>query len=264
MSVTTRERQVIEAALNHKPTSATMVDRLESAEDAGSIARARIKVAATPTAGDTITIGADVYEFQANAGAVTDDSYIAVEIDGVTNSQANLVLAINGTYSPDQHPNITNIATTAPALANGTELVWAEAEGPGNGVRIFNADAVGGSKLAGSQSIVLSETMTDAGDVWSVGNVNMNTLGAAAAVARRHTTYQVTVTADMITEGTLTVEVPFTAGSVTLDVYTSTGGKRYTANDTVAVSGTSALIVLAGGAAPDIQATDVAYLTVWE
>ena len=149
-------------------------------------------------------------------------------------------------------------------MANGTELLYAEAEGPAQGVRIFNADAVGGSKLAGSQSIVLNETMTDAGDVWSVGNVNMNTLGAAAAAARRHTTYKVTVTAAMITEGTLVVEAPFTVGSATFDAYTSTGSKRYTANDTIAPSGTSVLMVLAGGAAPDIQATDVVHITIWE
>ena len=37
MSVTTRERQVIEAALNHKPTTAIVIDRLESAEDAGTV-----------------------------------------------------------------------------------------------------------------------------------------------------------------------------------------------------------------------------------
>lgn len=236
--------------------------------DSGTFAAARILLATTPTANDTITMGANVYEWQPNGGAVTDDAFIAVEIDGIVNSQANLVAAVNATYNPDEHPNITNVATTAPALANGTENLFGEAQGPGQGVSIRSAVAPGGAEVSANPDVLLAENLTAAADVWDVGDVNLNTLGHLPAANRRHSRIGFTVTAAMITEGIRVLIFPFFVSKSGLTVQVWGGDDpfaRVAGTDTVLAPGQQLVaIVFGGGIAPDIQAGDVLILDAWE
>ena len=85
-----------------------------------------IDLSTNPTTTDTITLGGEVYEFVTAAGAVAADVNIAVAIGGTAAATLlNLLAAINGGAAA-LHANITNIATTAPALGRGTKPVFAD------------------------------------------------------------------------------------------------------------------------------------------
>lgn len=251
------------AAMRSSTRGQVIYDMLNALEDSGVAASARLAMPNQPTTADTVTIGADVYEFVTTAGAVADDANIAVEIGGsAAATRANLIAAINAADPDNRHPNITNVATTAAALANGTEALVADELT--TDVRIRTADAAGGTVQGGDPSIVLAEAITDAADVWKEGNINLNTLGGRAAGDRASTLAEVTVTAAMITNG-LRVDVPFTPSRFTVQVLTSAGVVvGTTSTDTFAIDNDGILVTFGGGAAPDAQAGDLLQLFIVE
>lgn len=252
----------IQAALRRKDLGTKVYNMLDAAEDQGVPASAELVMSAQPVTTDTIDIGADVYEFVTAAGAVADDANIAVEIGAsAAATLTNLVAAINATYSPDQHPNITNVATTAPALANGTEAVVASEDG--TSLVAMNADAAGGTILPGDQSIVLAEAITDAADIWTAGNVDMNTLQGNAQIDRKVALAAVTITAAMITND-LRIDFDFTPTRFLVQVQDSSGVSRGAGDDAYTISGNAIKVVFGGGADPDIQATDVLHVQAYE
>ncbi len=254
------DRRRLMAGLRNRATGRQVFDLLH---DPGSIAVAVIAIATEPTATDTLTIGADVYEFVATAGAVADDANIAVELDGaVANTRDNLVDAINAVDADNLHANITNVATDAPALANGTEAVLATEVGAT--VVIQTATRPGGDLQSASPSIVLAEALTDASDIWDVGNVNLNTLAGRAKASRVKVTTEITVTAAMITATGVRIDLPFQPAHFVWQAHLSTGAKRFTANDLMTATADGLLLTLAGGAGPDIQATDVVTVVAYE
>lgn len=245
-----------QAAMRGGAIGSVIFGMLNDLEDNGVSASARLVMSAQPVTTNTVTIGADVYEFVTAAGAVADNANIAVEIAGsAALTLVELIAAINADKSDNRHANITNVATTAAALANGTENLLADALG--TSLRIRVADAPGGTVIGGDPSIVLAESITDAADVWLEGNINMNTLGGRAAQVAKRTFAEVTVTAAMITND-LRIDVGFTPTRFGVQVITSAGVVIGTTSaDVFAIDNDGILVTFNGGAAPDIQATDL-------
>lgn len=252
-----------QAAMRNDTRGNAVFSMLNSMEDSGVAASSRFAMPNQPTTGDTVDVGADVYEFVTASGAVADDANIAVAIGAdAGETRDNWIAAVNATYEPNEHPNITNVATTGPALANGTEALFADEVG--TDVRLRNADEAGGTVEGGSPDILLAEAVTDPADVWKEGNVNMNTLAGRAGIVRQHTLAELVVTAAMITTGDVRVDVPFTPTRFMVEVYTSAGVQRDAGTDSFAIASDGVVITLGGGAAPDIQATDVVRLLIVE
>ena len=233
--------------------------------DAGSVPTAQIEISAQPATGNTLTIGGDVYQFRPAAASVTNDTYKAVEIAGAgaAATAANLVLAINATYHPDQHPNIFKIGGVVPALADGTENVVADYIAGTTSVRIRYAANPGGAIAVGSPSIVLAENITDIADVWDVGNVNMNTLAGHVNMNRQHAIAQLTITAAMVTNTMARVDFPFAPVIIKVQIMSSGGVIRANGTDTFVIGNNGVLITLASGAAPNIQSTDIVTIEAW-
>lgn len=254
------DKRRLEVGLRDRSTGIRVWELLH---DSGSIPVAILGMATEPTATDTVVIGADTYEFVATAGAVTDDSYIAVELTGtVADTVDNLVDAINAVDPDNLHANITNIATTAPALANGTEYVLATEVG--STIVVQYANGPGGAARVGDPSIVLGETLTDASDLWDVGNVNLNTLAGAALTARRQIVTSIAITAAMITAGSVRIDLPWQPTHFTFQGLTSAGVQRGVGADAVVAGATGLTVTLVGGVSPDLQATDVLTVVAYE
>lgn len=260
-------RRAIRAAVGNK-VGETVADAVDVAQDQGVIPYATLVLSAQPTTGDTVTIGADVYQFRAAAAAVTNNAYIAVEIGAsATLTRANLIAAINARDANNAHASITKIGGSGNgyAVANGTELVRAYESG--SNVVIEPSQGVPGNAVSYpfSPSIVLAESITDAADVWQEGNVNVNTLGGRVQAHRQTARASLTVTAAMIAASPRSVRFPFTVAGFTVQIRSSTGALRLTdGGDTFAASGANVVCTLAGGAAPDVQATDVVTIVAWE
>ena len=170
----------------------TQVDKLS--EDTGHVAQACLFMATNPTATNTVTIGADVYEFD-GAGANIN---VALGLDAAA-TRAAFILAINN---------------------EGTELVVADAPTtPATSVRIQPADRVGGTAQIGvGTSIAVSETLADASDVWNVANLNETGAPPYLKVARG----TIVCTAENIAS-LLTVELPFTPVVFAWSAFTTAG-----------------------------------------
>ena len=225
--------------------------------DAGSVPCAVLNFDIEPTAGDTVTIGADVYEFQAALGSVTLDSNIGVELSGAAaTTLVNLRDAINAQDADGLHDSIKLIDHITPAKANGTEPVVASLLSASQ-MLVKGAASAGGAVSVGPVSLVLGESMTPVPNVWDCGNVNMNTLGAKAEGQLQMGKASYTV-ANASAGVVRAFSFPFAVDSFVPHVRTSSGGERQTdGNDTFVISGNEVILTLAGGAAPDIQNTDV-------
>lgn len=215
-----------------------------------------------PTAGDTIEIGADTYEFRAAEASVSDDDHIAVAIGAdAAATQANLIAAINATVAGNAHPTIFGEDDETPAKANGTENVKATAVS--TSILVQHARYPGGEVIASDASLTVAESVTAAQVVWTYGNVNFNTLGGHAP-AKRSSHAAVTITAAMIAAGTYPVRFPFTPTAFQVQVRTSAGVVRAVGTDSFAVAAGAVVLTLAGGSAPNIQATDVVTVVAFE
>ncbi len=228
---------------------------------AGCLASARLGVATKPQGGDTVTVGSDVYEFASGSGDLSNDAYIGVELGADAEACLdNLIAAINAQDANNQHASIKQTDSTTPALANGTEAVRAVKIGT-TALQLESASEAGGQQKAMDPSIVLGEGLTDASDVWDVGNVNLNTL-AGKVPEQQFASATLAITSAMVTAGAVWVVPPFTPTTVLASVMTSAGVvKAIGGADKVEISGSYVKITLAGGGgASDINNTDVVQL----
>lgn len=229
----------VEAALQE--LGGLNVDRVT---DAGVAASALLLLALNPAGPETVTIGADVWTWNGGGNNPAVGGNAAA-------SAANLVNSINNF---------------------GTQNVVADALVVGgiDAVRIRSADAPGGAVTAADPNIVLNEAMAGVGNQWNIapaggGAVNLNTLAGIARAKRPHTIARLPITADMLaaTSRLVRIDLPFPPGRMIWSAYLASGARRLTANDTVAIDGDGVLITLAGGIAPDIQATDIVVVEAW-
>lgn len=237
------------------------------AEDEGTVATARLNMATNPTANDTVTIGADVYQFKSAAGAVTNDTYKGV-VRGAdaAASRANLIAAINGEAGVT---GLKMIDTTTAALSEGTENLVADQVG--TTVRIRTADDVGGTPVGADPSIVLGEALTHAADIWDVGNVNLNTLAGRAAVTRKRAlSNQVAITAAMLPAagfGSIKIDFPFTPTDFRVNARKSTGVPAYAngaVTDAYTIVSEGILCTFGAAGGGNLVATDLLQIEAWE
>lgn len=264
-----RSLRAIERVRQNENSIAAAIARLNSL-GSGIVAHATYPYTGQPTAEQTVTIGANVYQFITEDGAVTNNAYIAVQIGSTADDTwANFALAINRTYSPNQHPNITNIATTAPALANGTENVLAVHVPASDIIYLYAADAPGGNKVQGiAPNIALSRTASNAGP-WSRSNLNLAVGGAFAPATKVLDVRHAVIAGDLSATQPLLVAVPFTPQSWDVKAYKSTGVPVQTPDVVVtvpaAVSGQAFLGLNLGAATvgmTPLVATDVLFVTI--
>lgn len=255
--ITSPHRQRLDAAL-HEDTA----DILRGlTRDNGQVATTLLGLATNPTAGDTITIGGDTYEFNAAAASLADDDYRAVLIGAdAGETRDNLIAAINGTAA-SEHASIFQTDGTTAAWGVGRLPLFAEEEG--TGVRITTADDRGGQRAARTLDAAVSSSLTDGSDGWELDGENLNDLGRDPA-HRKSALVELTVTADMITLGTLRLDLPFQPTAWIAQVRTSGGVIRAPSADALAASADGLTLTLNGGGAPDIQATDIVVIQAWE
>lgn len=252
----TRLQQLEAATLDAR---VTVLEAVETTFDSGTIPAAQLDLSTNPTAGDAITIGADIYEFQAS-GDLDDDAHIGVVRAGsAAATLANLVAAINATDADGAHATLTQTDSETPALANGTESVLASIAG-GTNLVLKPATEPGGDALPSSPDVALSDNLT-AAVAWSI--TNLNTGGGRAEGERRQSTTSFAVTAAMITAGVHFIEFPFTPASYAWSAKTSAGLPRLTGADTLASAGGGAFQLTLNNDTADLDAGDVVTVTAW-
>lgn len=228
----------------------------------GAVPVAMLVMSSQPTAADTVTIGADVYEFLAAGGDTAAETNIAVLIGGSAGiTQQNLIDAINAVNATNEHATIFNGDGSTPAVANGTENVVADAIS--TSIRIRSADEPGGTVVAADPSIVLAESITAAADVWDVGAVNLNTLGGAATAAETAACSQMAITAAMVTAGSVRFGFPFTVTRFMAQVRTAAGVLRAPVTDSFAIANGDVKLTLTSSDASDVDATDIVTVIAW-
>ncbi len=231
-----------------------------AALNGGGVAAAPLLLSSQPTSNDTVTIGADVYQFKTAAGSVTNDAYIGVAIGGTAALTAvNLIAAINGTQTAS---GIFQTDGTTPASQIGTESVYALNILSPQTVVVCSADAVGGNIVGGDPSIVLAEAITAAADVWLCGNINMNALAGRSYNTLAPGNQSLTISTAMLTL-IQRIAFPFTVAGFIYQVRSSTGALKIPINDLLVADGQTVKVSLVGGAAGDMANGDVLTVSAW-
>jgi hypothetical protein len=207
----------------------------------GIVPAARLVFITDATDTDTITIGGHVFKFL--TALVAANTFTQIKRGtSAAQTRADLVKAINGTASA----NVVQ-ATTPFAKKIVADVV-------GTSVRIRWAAARGGLPVAGvADSIALLEGLTPAASIWSAADLNVS---GKAPGSQNAMLGSVAITAQMVTNASFQVELPFTP-TVVLAFVTSAAGVQRASTDAVTISGNAINIALGGGASPAIQATDV-------
>lgn len=230
LAATTVEAAVVENAANldvHRP-GVPMINRLVMLGAPGAIA-----------AGDTVTIGADVFEFNAAtppAGGTAGRIWVYQGADSAA-SRANFINAVNGVIDA---PNITydGPVTESMVAAAGTLL---------GTVDVLSADSTGGAAAPSGTATACTETLTTPTDIWD--SPTMYAGQAQGSTQLQLTT--VTITAAMIAQGTLEIEYDFTPVSCMLLSRSGTTAEAYT------ITGDRVVLTLSGGGPPAYQVGSV-------
>ena len=236
----------------------------------GSTAACILDLTTNPTDADTVTIGADVYEFCVLA--TNDDLANNTNIGVVRGADAattalSLIAAINGTDTNCLHDTIDNLDGTA-ARACGTEDVMARAVTQASCtecIQVRTAEATGefsvpGLGAAANPSIVFAEGLTAAGNIWECGvGVNLNAQGGRAPQPFGWAIQCKTLIAAHITNSTRWT-FPFTVTNFIVTIRDTNGAIRMDGDlstDLFTIDEGDVVGIFGGGAAPDTQATDV-------
>lgn len=251
-------KQAMEAALLQQQLGTTFLGsvdlgkQLTSLRD-GIVPSVRLNLATNPTANDTVVIGGHTFKWVAALGAAVAQTQVKIGASAAA-SLAVLVNAINGVADA---VNILEGTTSfvAAATAAGWAVVADNSAGTVVRVREVLASYHGLANYAVAKaptSIAVSETLTDASDVWSHANLNLTGQGPG----KKFVKHAVTVTAAMLTFGSLTIDLPFTpsAASLEWEVRTAGGLNLDGPTDTVTVSGNTIVIDMDAGGSPDFEA----------
>lgn len=213
---------------------------------AGVVPSARLVMSSQPSNNDTIGIGGTTFKFVTSLGAAAAQVQVKIGASAAA-TQASLVKAINGTTASAEWVE----ATTPFAVAVLADSV-------STSVRIRAASARGGTALASaSSSIALAESITAAADIWNCENLNKS--GKDPSLSGQSAQAKFAVTAQMITNGSFDLELPFPIDCFSVAV-TSSAGVLRSSNEAVTASGSTLHFVMAGGASPNLQAGDIVYV----
>lgn len=194
---------------------------LSKAISGGSYAVAHVVVGVQPVDAETVTIGADVYEYDDNA--VVGAGHIAVLIGAdVAATRLNLIAAIN-----------TSSTESVVALA-GAAL--------SNSVEVLVADKPHGTPFPTGASITLAETMGNAGNYWT-----QTTLGSAGyPVKKQFAVDYITMNATNLAHS-FVFAFPFTVTTFQYQAFTSAGTLKPNTATLVISSGQIVVTPAAGG-----------------
>lgn len=190
-----------------------------------------------PIANETITIGADVYEWN-GAGANINVAIAAGDSEGCLN---NLLAA---------------------AVASGSEmLLWEKVSA--TELRITYADAPQGNPIPGSKDIAISEASTNVSlDTGTPSN--LNTQAGHSASPQRNGYTSLTIVAGMVVgSNTKRLRFGFTVVRFRAWVMSATGVLRSGLSDTFTIDNGDVLITFAAGGAADLVATDIVHCEAW-
>ena len=152
----------------------------------GHVAKCVLTFSGNAIATETVTIGSDVWTWDTNVDVGTD----------ADESIGNLVTAING---------------------SGTESVLAEGNTTDDTVTIWNADAAGGNKVLGTQTLAVSEAGTNT--AWDKANMNQTGRVPHIIMEKGVLVFDaLNVAADII------INLPFSPDFVDFIAYTESGG----------------------------------------
>jgi hypothetical protein len=205
--------------------------------------------------GNTVTIGADTYEFRdsspptgGTAGRVWVFNGTGGAADGVI-SRANLIKAINGTVEA------ASVSRTGVGTAGtNVEKVRAVAGVTLGDIIIYSADAVGGTITASASALATTEGLATVADIWDA----VTMYGGIAAAQKQVAMTSVLLAASHIAKATLQVYFPFTVRTAILV------NRMRPQNEAVTISGNYVQVVLAGAGSPNNQAADVIDVIAFE
>lgn len=216
----------------------------------GVIPSARLNFATDASNADVITIGGKTFKFLTTL--IPPDNTVQVKRGtSAAMTLAALIKAINGVASPgDWVESLTPFAVPIVADAPTATVL-----------RIRNAVTRAGAPVAGvSGSVALTSSLTPPASIWNCANLNVSGKDPANCKAAL---FRVAVTAQMITNGSYQIELPFTP-TVVQSFVTSAAGVQRASTDAVTISGNAVNIALGGGASPAIQSTDIVTVLVVE
>lgn len=209
---------------------------------AGVIPSARLNFATNPTNNDTVTIGTKTFTFKTSLVAATTTTQVKI-LGSAALTLAAFLDAINGVTNANVVLDTTPFTTSIVADAVTATVM-----------RIRKASTQGGTAIAGTfTSTALSETLTAVADIWNCANLNVS---GKAEVDAKFTAGQFAITAQMLTNTSYQVELPFTPTAFMAFVTSSTGVQR-ASTDAVTISGNAINVALGGGASPAIQSGDL-------
>ena len=197
-------------------------------------------VAATET--DTFVIGANTFEMRDStppAGGTAGRIWIYKGLN-VAEQRTNSADAVNGVSDANRITYDGAVTETFRASVDGL------------GTRIVSADAPGGNPVPSTVATACSQTLTPVTDIW-----HSATCYGGRAESQQHSKTTITVNADMITHGMLSVEPDFTPTGCQVTDRSRAHSAAY------AIVGNRIEITLAGGISPDIQANDVIDVEAW-
>jgi len=202
----------------------------------------RVRMLGAPAAiaaADTVTIGADVYEFRADSPPSGGTAGRIWVYNGASSadSRANFINAVNGVVDSG---TITRDGTN-------TETVVASAGITTGDVVIQSADAIGGNVIPSITPIACSEVLTTGTDIWDA----VNTYNGIAQSSKQIVAVTLTLTAAQIAKGDVQVYCDFTPISVVII------NRSRPQNEVYTITGDAVSLTLTGGASPNNQTGDV-------
>ena len=203
----------------------------------------RLRLLGAPGAaveGNTVTIGADVYEFRGStppAGGTAGRIWVYNGANSAA-SRANLIAAIN------------NEGAAAEVTYDGavTESMYALAGITTGDIILLSATAIGSKVAAPSATATAcSDGLDTATDIWDSATME----GGVAQAPKQIAMKTITLAASHVAKGTIEATFSFTP------THAIVKNRSRPQNEAWTISGNSVSLTLAGGASPNNQATDI-------
>jgi hypothetical protein len=201
---------------------------------------------------NTVTIGADVYEFRDSSppiGGTAGRIWVFNGTGGAPNaviSRANFILAVNGGGTANE---VTRTSPANPTAGTNTELVRAYAGVTAGVINVVSAATIGGVNAPSAVATATTETLATLTDVWDAATMYNGVAAGQKNVG--YATLPALVALTHIAKGNIQTEFPFTPTKFIVV------NRLRSQNEAVAIVGNAVSITLGGGAPPANQVADI-------
>jgi len=197
-------------------------------------------------AGNTVTIGADVYEFNANTPPSAGTAGYIWVYQGASSadSRTNFINAVNAVIDA---PNITYDGAVTEDLLAGPGITTGD-------VALISADAPGGNIAPSTTAIATTETLTTVTDIWDNATMRQGQDQGPTSAAMS----TITLTAADIAKGDIQAYFTFAPSHCILSNRSRPQDEAYT------IVGNAVSLTLAGGGSPNNQVGDVIDVIAYE